>query len=242
MTDFLLKYYGFLTSLVEFLAAIVGVFCFKKYNQSKAKYFIIFLIAIAFSDLFNVYTTFVHPNKTLSFLIGTKFEKNHWWTTLYWNVGAILFYVFYYNQVLKKQIFKNIVKYTGFAFFIFSVVYIVLNWEKLFNQFFVVLHILGAFIVFLCSIFYFLEVLMNDKIITFYKSINFYITVAIFIWWLVITPLAFYDIYFSYELGKSNRDLDFMFLRWQIYLFANIFMYLTFTFALIYCKPEHNND
>ena len=98
--------------------------------------------------------------------------------------------------------------------------------------FFLILDILGSLIIFLCTVFYFFEILQSDNILTFYKLLNFYISTAIFIWWLIITPLVFYDIY------NSNYDWNFIFLKWQIYLFANIFMYSTFTFALIFCKPE----
>ena len=90
----------------------------------------------------------------------------------------------------------------------------------------------GALIILLCTIFYFIEILQSEKILIFYKSLNFYISAAIFIWWLIVTPIVFYDIY------MSNSDWNFIFLRWQIYLFANIIMYLTFTFALIWYKPE----
>ena len=92
----------------------------------------------------------------------------------------------------------------------------------------------GALIIFLCSTFYFIQILNTDKILVFNKQVNFYISIALFVWFLVTTPLDFYHIYFL------NVDWDFIFLKWEIYLFANIFMYSTFTFALIYCKPENN--
>jgi hypothetical protein len=128
--------------------------------------------------------------------------------------------------------FKMIVKYSGYSFLIFSIIYILLNWDDYFVRFFPIIDILGAVIIFLCTAFYFYEILISEKILTFYKSLNFYISAAIFNWWLIITPLVFYDIY------NSRYDWNFIFLKWQIYLFANITMYLTFTFALIFCDSE----
>ncbi|WP_246067716.1 hypothetical protein [Changchengzhania lutea] len=223
---------------MEFLAAVTGIFCYKKYKETAAKYFIYFLIIIAISDSLNYYTFYVRPNKALSFLIGTKFEKNHWWSTLYWDIGTILFYVFYFFKVLKKHLFKSIIKYSGFTFLMFSLVYIALNWDLFFVQFFTVLDVLGAIIIIMCSVFYFIEILISDKILEFYNSINFYISVTIFIWWLIITPLSFYNVYFTYNIETSFLDMDFVLLRKQIFLYSNIFMYLTFTFALIWCQPE----
>ena len=76
-------------------------------------------------------------------------------------------------------------------------------------------------------------------------STTFYISVVIFIWWLIITPLTFYDLFYgSVDLSKPFRhpeffgDINYITLRKRIYLFSNIFMYLTFIFALIWCRPE----
>lgn len=240
MIDFLLNHYSFITHALESLAAITGILYYKKYKNIAAKYFILFLIYVAICDTATYYTHFVRPEEALSFLIGTKFQKNHWFATLYWVIGAIVFYAFYFHRILKILLFKKIIKYSGYIYFFFSLIYIALNWELFFVQFFTVLDVFGALIILMCSVFYFIEILISDKILEFYKSINFYISVTIFIWWLIITPLSFYDVYYTYEVGKSFLDLDFASLRRQIFLFANIFMYLTFTFALIYCKPESN--
>ena len=117
---------------------------------------------------------------------------------------------------------------------------ILFNWDAYFYRFFPIISISGAVVIFLCTVFYFIETLNSNRILTFYKTINFYISAAIFIWWLIITPLVFYDVYFTYEIGNPNRDWSFLFLRWQIYMFANIVMYITFTLALIWCKPQKN--
>jgi hypothetical protein len=223
---------------VEFLAAVTGLFFYKKYQDTAAKFFIWFLLIIAISDSLGNYVFYVRPGKVLSFLIGTKIEKNHWWYTIFWQIGAIIFYAFYFYRVLKTLLFKKIIKYVGTFFFLFSLVYIAFHWDKFFYQFFTGLELLGAVIILMCAVFYFIEILVSDKILEFYKSINFYISATIFFWWIIITPLSFYGVYYTYEVGKRFFDLDFVFLRFQIYLFANIFMYLTFTFAFIWCRPE----
>ena len=229
-----------ITHTVELIAALTGVLLFRKYRQGNAKYFIYFLIYLTFFDFVCRYTSLVTEDGPLNFLIGTRFEKNHWLSTLFWKIGAIMFFSFYFSKILKNKRFKGIVKYAGYIFLLFSLIYIGLNWEVFFYKFFPVLGVLGAIVIFLCAVFYFIELLQSERILTFYKSLNFYISAAIFIWWLIITPIVFYDVYFTYEIGNSNRDWDFIFLRWQIYMFANIIMYSTFTFALIWCKPEND--
>ncbi|WP_346882504.1 hypothetical protein [uncultured Algibacter sp.] len=240
MEAFLIDNYRLLTHTVEILAAVTGIFCYKKYRLTAAKYFIYFLVYLTICDFLNYYTVYVRPNKFLNALIGTKFEKNYWWSTLFWNIGAIMFFSLYYNKILKIAVHKTIVKYAGYAFLLFAIIYIALHFDAYFYKFFPIISILGAIVILLCAILYFIEILNTDKILTFYRSLNFYISFAIFIWWLIITPIVFYDIYFVYEIGKSYIDSSFAFLRRFIYLFLNIFMYSTFTFALIWCKPEND--
>ncbi|WP_303315253.1 hypothetical protein Q4Q34_15870 [Flavivirga abyssicola] len=240
MEEFIKQNYSILTYTIESLAAVTGLLFYKKYKFTVAKYFICFLIYLTICDFISSYTWYVHPKKSFGFLIGTIFEKNHWWATLYWQIGAIMFFSFYYRKILKTKSFRAIIRLFGYSYFFFSIIYIILNWNTFFYKFFPILSILGAIIVFLCAVFYFIEILQSDKVLTFYKSINFYISFAIFIWWLITTPLDFYDAYLAYEVGNPNRDWNFIFLQWEIFLFANIFMYLTFTFALIWCKPENN--
>ncbi len=234
MNDILLKNYSFIVHSVEFLAAITGLFVYKKYKYSNAKYFIWFLWYLSICDTLGVYSKYVKPDQFLNFLIGTLFQKNYWWATLFWGIGAILFYSFYYYKILKNKSSKRFLKLMAVCFFIFSATYIIFNIDEYFVRYLVPIDIFGALIIFSCTLLYFIETLNSDKILTFYRSLNFYISIAVFIWWLIITPLVFYDIY------NSQRDWNFIFLKWQIYLFANTFMYSTFTFALIWCKPEND--
>lgn len=234
MEEFLLQNYSLITRSVEIMAAITGVLLYKKYKSIAAKYFIYFLVYLSVCDFIGTYTYYIDDSGVFSFLKGTRLEKNNWWSTLYWKIGAVLFFAFYYQKILKERLNQSIVRKLSYFFIIFSVIWIISHWNDFFVKSFPILSILGALFIFLCVILYFIEVLQSERILVFYKSINFYISTAILIWWLVITPLVFYDVYFS------TADWNFVFLKWQIYLFSNIFMYSMFTFALLWCKPEND--
>ncbi|MGB5417527.1 hypothetical protein [Algibacter sp.] len=245
MKGFLIEHYSFLTKSLEILAALTGIFVYRNYRNSAAKYFIFFLIYIAILELVGGYVLLVRPDKSLHFLMGTLIERNFWLYTLGWNIGAILFFNFYYFKIIKNRRFKTILKYTGYSYLGFSFIYIISNGNDFFYKSFPILSIIGAIIVITCCVFYFIELLQSESVLQFYKSLNFYISVVIFIWWLVITPLTFFNMYYgSVDLSKPFRHPDFFFdlnyitLRKMIYLFSNIFMYLTYTFALIWCRPE----
>ncbi len=239
MDDFLKENYLLLTHSVELIAAVTGLVLYTKYKLTAAKYFILFLVYLTVCDFIGGYTWHVHEKGFLKFLVGTIIEKNFWWGTSYWTIGAILFFSFYYHKILQKKLSKIIIKFGAIAYLIFSITYIAFSGNAFFNKLFPVLGVLGAIIIFICTVFYFIEILQSDRVLTFYKSLNFYISVVIFIWWLITTPLEFYDVYFTYEVGDvSTLDLNFRILRWKIYLLSNIMMYSIFTFALIFCKPE----
>ena len=232
MDDFLIKNYIHITHFVEILAAVTGILLFKKYKYTYTKYFIYFLVFIAFAEIVSMYTYLVENNGILGFLKDTVFRRNYWWGTLSWSIGGIMFYSFYFLKILKTKKFQHILKISRYAFLCFCLIYIALNFSDFFIRPFQIISVLGALIIFMCAIFYFLEILESDTVLYFYKSINFYIAATIFLWWLIITPLVFFHIYFR------NVDWDFIHLKWKIFLFSNIFMYLTFTFAFIWCSPE----
>lgn len=232
MEEFLRNNYLLLTHSVETLAAVTGLLCLKKYKGTAVVYFIFFLCFIILSEKISTYTLYIENDGIFSFLKGAIIEKNSWWSTLYWKIGAILFYTYYFQKIINNKIYILIIKIARNAFLYFSIIYIIFNWQDFFIRPFPVISVVGAFIIFLCVILYFIEILNSERVLTFYKSINFYISGTILIWWLIVTPLVFYDIYFS------TADWNFILLKWQIYLFANIFMYLTFTFALLWCNPK----
>lgn len=232
MEEFLGSNYMLLTYSFEILAAVTGIFLYKKYKHAVAKYFIYFLTYLFLADLLCGYTYLVDNNGLLSFLKGTVFEDNYWISTLSWSIGSVIFFVFYFNKILQTKYYKTIVKYAGLFFLFVSIIYILFNLKEFFIRFFPFISVFGAIVIFTCSVFYFVEVLQSDQVLKFYKSLNFYISSAILIWWLIMTPLVFYDIYFKKE------DWDFVLLKWQIYLVANFFMYTTFTIGLIISKPE----
>ena len=232
MADFFLYNYIFVTHLVEFSAAITGLFCLKKYTYSDAKYFIWFLVYIAIIEVFSTYSVYIGKFDFLVFLKNTRFRTSHWCATLFWNIGSAIFFAFYYSRIIKNKLLSTIIKFCGLVFICGSIVSIISNWSTFFDKYSPFITVSGAIVILVAISFYFIEILLDDKILMFYKSINFLVSCTLFIWLIITTPLVLYNSYYS------DADWNFVFLKWQIFLFANIFMYLTFTFALLFCKPE----
>ena len=238
MQDFLLNNFSLILHSVEIFAAIIGLFCLKKYKGTIVTYFIYFLVYVALLELFGAYPTYVKNFEFLSgvkeFLKGTRFEKNHWWYLIFWTIGSTVFYSVYFGQLINSQILKKIIKYLLILFIVFNVVYFANNWEAIFESLPIVVRILNIGIVLLSIVFYLIKIIQSDKLLKFYESLNFYIASTVLIWVLIFTPLIFFDDYFS------TKDMAYVKLKATIILFCNIFMYITFSFALIWCKPQNN--
>lgn len=232
MNEFLRQNYFLITYSVEILAALTGIFYFNKFKRTAAGLFNYFLIYALMVDIIGRYPKYLEYLDSSQIIEGTIFEMNYWWYLIFWNLGFPIFIFAINLNVIKNKFLITLLKYCIYFFSLSVLLYFVYDYRLAFkpSSIFVAVSS-GLTIVFLCSI-YFIEILITDKIEDFYKSIFFYFNSSVFVWCLIITPIVFFNIYFS------SVDWNFVFLKWQIFLFANVFMYLTFTFALIFCKPE----
>lgn len=235
MNEFLSQNYFLITYSVEVLAAVTGIFCYKKQNKIAAKYFIFFLVYSFLVDFIGSnYPLFISDNGFLAFLDNTPFESNFWWYNFFARIGFPLFIALIFYNTLYSPIYKMRIMQLAVLFTILSMLHILFYFDMIFKVSSTFLSILSLILILCCLMFYFIEILNSDKVLYFYKSLFFYISSTFLIWWLITTPIIFFNIYFS------SADWNFVFLKWQIFLFANIFMYLTFTFALIFCKPKYD--
>ena len=232
--DFLINNSQNLTLFVEILAAVTGLILFKKYKHTAAKYFIYFLVYIVVMVIIGRYSYLVRNDGVLSFLEGTLIERNYWWFTLFWTIAAVVFFGWYYAKILKNEVHKNILKISIFSFMFISLIIILFDLKSYFTGSIPPINILGGLIILQCVVYYFLEILQSEKILNFYKSLNFYISCAILIFWLIKTPLAFFEPYYR------KADMDYVNLRGYINLFVISFMYITYTIGLIVSKPEYD--
>ncbi|MGR7814527.1 hypothetical protein [Lacinutrix undariae] len=226
-----MQYYSSITLLVEILAAVTGLLLYKRYKHTAVKYFIMFLCYVIFITLVGRYTYYVKDG-IFSFLEGTKIERNYWWFTITWKIGAVYFFSWYFQQSLKRRTHVNVLKYSTYLFLVISGGIIVSDFNFFFSGSFPLISILGSAIILQCAFFFFFEILQSEAILSFHKTINFYISSAILFFWLLKTPLVFYEIYYT------QSDLSYVYLRSYINLGVIIFMYLTFTFGLIISKPK----
>lgn len=230
MEEFLKDNYSLLTKSVEIFAAVIGLFCLKKYKGTAVRFFIYFLVYVVFVELVGTYTKWIDNSSNPDLLKGTLIERNFWWYTLMWSIGSSVFFLLFYRHILKTELFRKILTYFLWIFLGITLIKYSFDYRALFENRSFLIVCLNLLTVLICTLFYFMEILSSNKILDFNKSVYFYISVAILIWTLAITPLSFFNEYFTTD------DWNFVILKWQIYLFFNYVLYLTFSFALVWCN------
>lgn len=232
MEEFLKNNYSLLTKSFILVAVVAGIISYKKYKGTTATLFIKIIFFIFFIEVIGSYSNYYKYFDFMESIYNSVFRKTYWWYTLSFDLGITLLISIFFQKILKHPSNRKILKIITGAFIILFISYVIYNKDVFFFQTFPVIQIAGAVVIICCSILYFTELLQSDLILNFYKSIYFYVAAAIFIWWIITTPLSFYDLYFR------HADWNFIILKWQIYLFANFFMYVTFAVGLLVCKPE----
>jgi hypothetical protein len=214
------------------MAAATGVILYKKYKSSAAKYFVYFLVYAFLVDLIGGYPRYFRNLDLFSLIEGTLIAENYWWYTLFWWIGLSSFMFFLNYKIIEKLIYKKVLKFLFFAYILQAIVYAIVTFKEHFGPTETFLIISSVWMISVTVVIYFIEILQSDRIIYFYKSIYFYINALVLLWTLIITPVAFYEIYFD------KGDWNFVILKWQVILSINIVFYLSLTIALIFCKPE----
>lgn len=236
MIDFLTRNFSLINDIPLFIAAVVAIISYRKYKDSHVRYFVFFVIYSFLVDFVGGYPTYIRTYEFFKpfyeFLRDTPFVRNRWWYTLFWSIGTIGFVSFYFEKILVSQRFRSVLRISRLLMLFVLIASIVYNWKAVVMDYALLVEVTSFIIVMLSALFYFIEILDTNQILQFHKNLNFYIASIIFIWWLITTPLIFYDNYFS------DSDWPFVLLRYEVLMYANIFMYFGFAVALLYCKPE----
>jgi len=211
----------------ELISAIVGTIYFYKYKFSSLKYFLYLLWFITFIE-FTV--SFVSSNHITAFLFfdNNGQQYNLWFYNLLRIVTFLtLFYIYF--KIIRTEKYRQIIKF--FAI-IYSLV-IIINWSIIQNFFYEMSEIpkvMGSLFLIITVLFYFIELLRSDKIITFHRTLLFWISVGLLLYYSGTIPFSLK--FNGYMLFPGIHKL------FLINTVLAITMYLIFTFGFIWSKKE----
>lgn len=235
MLKFLTDNFNFITYGFEIVTALIAILAYRKYKNSATKYFIYFLVYIVFVELVGASFVYFPTFPIISYLRSLGFRSTSWYN-LFWMFGSLLFILHYYSNILKIRLNVLMIKILTFLFVFLFLGHVFLNFNAFLKSHSPIYQLLGAFATFICVSLFFLEFIKREIVVNAFKTFSFYASAGLFIWWLVITPMLFFDIY------NTENDWDFVNLKRRIFLFTNIFMYTCFAIGLIISKPELKND
>lgn len=219
--------------MVEIMAAIFGSYYISKNPDSVIKIFVYYLWITVCVEIMGLYGYLLLNNYDMEWYVKLKnspFCSNYWLYNIYEFLAIGFIGLFYFNLMTSK-IFKNSIRvifiaYTIFAFSFFT-----------FTDAFFIKSLPYSFIFRTVSIsvyliFYFVELMRSEEFLNFYKLPSFYISIALLIWYLSVTPLFIFDSYFH---AMNSKFVEF---RAKFLLFINIFTYLCITFGFWYALKQ----
>lgn len=217
--------------LVEFLAAIVGIYYLKKETRLKSSvHLVTFLWLTLFVEVIGSYAPIAYFSdyKYFSFVEGTPFSKNYWLYNCFLIV-SFSFFVYYFRSFIKSKKTRLLLKVLIF-FFIFSSIINLLFSEVFFVGYSQYVTLTGTLLLFFSVVLFYFELLRSDFLLQLKQFLPIYISVGVLLYNLCVTPIDIFSNYFS-----AGNDY-FVKLKNDVYLYANIFMYVTFIVGFIVCS------
>jgi len=209
----------------ELVAAITGTIYFSKYRYTVLKYFLFLLWYITITEFTARYAS---DYNVLGFFNEKGRHYNYWFYNLLRIVTFSTLFFIYLKSIrtikYKKWIKTFIIIYLGMTF---------INWLFIQNFAFEMSEtpkVIGSVFLIITILFYFIELLRSEKIIVFHKTLLFWISIGLLLFYTGIIPFSLKVN--GYALIPGIHKLFLI-----IYILA-IIMYSIFTFGFIWSKKE----
>lgn len=216
----------YLAYLLEAVAAVSGLYYYRKNIADKAAgFFAYFLLLTFLIETIGWIPTIIFRWEDLHFLKDSFWYRNYWLHNPFL-IFTFLVYGYYLKTQLIKQKAKQIVKMALMSYFIICSVYLIFS-GVFFESFSAVSYVGGSLMLLAIIFYYYLEILQSQKIFYFQKDPGFYISVVAFIYYLSCTPVFIYSKYYNI-LSPGFIKLN----TWVI-VGMNIFMYGSYSIAFL---------
>ena len=209
---------------MELIAAISGSIYLSKTKEPEqaAVLCMKFLYSVLIIDLLGGYAGLAYFDnyEHFSLIKDTPFVRNEW----YYNIAQVYF-ISMYSYLIRLQIeirkFRKILKYLLIGFIVFCIINFFTS-DHYFTDYLISNYILGSFLILTTVCLYFYEMLLSNKVLSFYKNLYFYISVGIVLNLLMNMPINIYNTF----VNQENDEFVKVFLATVRY--SNILMYTLF--------------
>lgn len=225
--------------ILEVGAAIAGTIYLRKVTlpEKGVRLFVYYLWLVVFVEFVGLYPSYAYffDYKKLGFIKGTLFERNYWWYNSYTVIKFIVLYVFFILQLEPAA--RRTKLFVISALFILSFIIHLIFGDAFFKAHSAYMSVTGTLYLMILIFLYHFEILKSDRILKFYRSMPFYISIGILIWHLSITPVLIYNKYFSLQ------SPDFVYFQMVLLKSINIFLYgILILGFMVGTKKERNHS
>lgn len=203
---------------IALLSAIIATIFYPKYKHGNGKYFLFpiwFIVLTEFSFRFVYYTVLKEQHKV--FFISNIH---------YLVMGS--FYLLWYRSLLGSIKRKRIVLFLLIVFLLFFIIDSVFIESFFLSQNYtaIALSITVTIAIFL----FFIEILQTEKILRFERTVYFWFSLGILIFWVPYIPLKFTSTYFNFEGATYTLSI----------FTLNFLMHLFFMIGVLWSKKKYN--
>ncbi|MFK5973047.1 MAG: hypothetical protein QM485_07175 [Flavobacteriaceae bacterium] len=173
--------YLLLITILEFVTAVLATVLFKKYTDSREKYFLYFLWFTVFVEIGGALMRYV-------------FSVENFWLYNFYMVISFLFYFYWYYLILKQ---KNVQR----TVLVFSVVFTgVALWNLVFQswaEYHQYTFVVGALFTLIVTVFHFWQLLYSNQILVIQYKLSFWISSGLLLFYIGMVPLMLLSRYFK---------------------------------------------
>lgn len=219
--------FGFLVLILEGVAAVSGLFYYKRNPTDKAVgFFSYFLLLSFFVEALALIPAVIYFNEQLHFLKNTFLYRNFWLYNPYLIVNFCT-YILYFKWNVSNDKIRDIINKGLILYVIISIANLIFS-DIFFQSHSAVTYMLGSFFLLGVIFYYYFEILLSSKILNIKREISFYISFPALLHFLTTAPIF---IYYKYYTTTSPGFVE---LSSSVIIGLNIFMYSSYGIAFIW--------
>ena len=214
----------------EIIAFIFSIYYFKRIKTRESLYFMLFLGFTVFIEMLGFYPRYLDDFAFLAKLKGTVFERNFWLYNI-WFLISFLFYTSYFKWNLSTKKTKYYLTITSWLYLVIGV-FVLIFYDFFFYKYSPFTLVTGTLMVFSSVSLYYFELLMSDKLLTLKRSLSFYVSIGVLIFYICFTPIFIFSVF----LEESNPE--FIAIYTILLIVGNYILYSSFIVGFLVCSKK----
>lgn len=228
--------------ILLFLSVGMATITYKKYKKTTSKYFLWFLWLTLIVELLGSVNYYYYKNQSVGlmphimnlisegYLLEKYIVKITWLYNLF-RIVTFSFYIYYYYLLTKNIKKKKQIQYLLVLCILVSIIDLIINKNIFISENLMITRIVGGLFILIASTIYLVEVLKSNEILTFHKTLPFWVTFGALIFYLTTIPVFLFKEYLK-EFNYNTYT--------TILYTSNYFLYGSFIIGFIINAIEYN--